>query len=420
MKTTETTTPPEAIEEIKTLTDLVVDLLRSGEQFTDLHVESDQPAMLRRSVNDWSELKDARGKPIVVKHAAIKEFLDGVFAQQDGAEADIAVDGAWRYRLNDAGSLHPAVTQNYEDLDGSVASVRMRCTVQKQMMGQSIGVVLRPLREIPKSVDSLGLPIQAGQLLQSASSGLIVITGPTGSGKSTTLAAMINEINERRRANILTIEDPVEFVHERKLSIINQRELGVDVNTYESGVRDALRFVPDVILIGEIRDAQTMLAAVRAAESGHLVLTTMHAPTAGTAIRKMLAYFDNSQADGLALSACLIGVIAQALIRGKDGKKIHLAYEVLNCRDTKVMEAVAGGVTDASGKQFATLDASIRQGSMGNATIPMIRSLKELVSNGSVDKRLAANVAWHPDEKSELLRMDDSQQDRRANTGRSV
>lgn len=411
---------PSVIEEDKPLSDLVVDLLRSGEQFTDLHLESDQRAMLRRSVNDWTELKDVCGEPIVVKHAAIKEFLDGVFAQQDCAEADIATGGEWRYRLNEAGSLHPAVTFNYEDRDGSVASVRMRCTVQKQMMGQSIGVVLRPLREIPKSVDALGLPIQAGQLLQSASSGLIVITGPTGSGKSTTLAAMLNEINEKRRANILTIEDPVEFVHERKLSIINQRELGVDVNTYESGVRDALRFVPDVILIGEIRDAQTMLAAVRAAESGHLVFTTMHAPTAGTSIRKMLAYFDNSQADGLALSACLIGVIAQALIRGKDGKKLHLAYEVLNCRDPKVMQAVAGGVTDSSGKQFAELDASIRQGSMGNATIPMIRSLRELVSNGSVDQRLAANVAWHPDEKSELLRMDDSQQDRRAHTGRSV
>ena len=273
-------------------------------------------------------------------------------------------------------------------------------------MGEAIGLVLRPLRSIPKDLQTLGLPIQSSTMLKSATSGLIVVTGPTGSGKSTTLAAMVNEINVTKRANILTIEDPVEFVHERVKSIINQRELGIDVASYEAGVKDALRFVPDVILLGEIRDAATMQAALRAAESGHLVLTTTHAPNTTSAIRKMFSYLDNGQADTQALAASLVGVIAQALVRdiSSPGKN-HLAYETLNCRDPGVSDVLTASAADSTGQKMIQLETKIRTGQIESAAVPMIHSLRDLVKRGLVERRVAAAVVAHADDKSELLKM---------------
>lgn len=397
----ETANEPAMDAEENPLSRLAISLLRDGTPFTDIHVASDLPAMIRRSTADWSVARDSLGNPVVIKDKAIREFLSGVYGEPTEQESRGQVP-QWCDALAAAGSLHPATTLCESD-GTSIASWRVRCTVQMQMMGEAIGLVLRPLPPIPESVESLGLPIQVSQLLHNSSSGLIVVSGPTGSGKSTTLAAMINEINTDRCANILTIEDPVEFIHDRKRSIVNQRELGVDVMSYEAGVRDALRFVPDVILIGEIRDAATMRAAVRAGESGHLVLSTMHAATAVTAIQKMLAYSENSLAESRALASCLVGVVAQALIRDIDGQRNHLAYEVLSCRHPKVMDTIAASASDTTGRPFAELETLIREGQLGNATIPMFSSLESLVLAGSVDPRVAANVAWHQSDKATLL-----------------
>jgi pilus retraction protein PilT len=385
-----------------TLFDYALDLLTGSEKFTDLHVESGKPAMLRRSAGQWVEACDAAGKPIVVRHERIVEFLNGVFTSGDAAAG---AETRWKRELHERGSLHPAVNLSRATAAGDgIISCRVRCTVQKQMMGESIGLVMRPLRSIPKSVESLELPVQVSGMLKSATRGLIVVTGPTGSGKSTTLAAFINEINESKRANILTIEDPVEFVHERIQSIINQRELGIDVSSYEAGVRDALRFVPDVIQIGEIRDAETMLAALRAAISGHLVLTTMHAPTTVDAIRKMIAYLGNSQADAQSLASCLVGVIAQALVPGGEGKGMnHLAFEVLSCRDPKVSDVVGGSVGDTTGQKMTGLENQVRTGELEGIAQPMMTRLMELVERGLVDARSAAAVALHPEDKKKLL-----------------
>ena len=389
------------------LGDLALDLLTSPKKFTDLHFESGKPAMLRLSAGEWIEALGADEQPIVIEHAQIIEFLNGVFGgPEDAAEGAKPAVAPWKRELHDRGSLHPAINLSRAALVGAgFVTCRVRCTVQKQMMGESIGLVLRPLREIPKSIEALGLPIQLSGLLRTATSGLVVVTGPTGSGKSTTLAAMVNAVNQAKRANILTIEDPVEFVHERAKSIINQRELGIDVASYEAGVRDALRFVPDVILIGEIRDSATMRAALRAAESGHLVLTTTHAPTSVAAIRKMIAYLDNSQADVQALASCLVCVIAQALIRDTEGTGTnHLAFETLNCKEGKVASVLAGSVADLSGAKMTDLEEQVRSGRLEGAALPMIDSLRKLVQAGHVEARSAAAVAVHADDKAELLK----------------
>jgi pilus retraction protein PilT len=384
-----------------TLANVALDLLSGEERFTDLHIESDQPAMLRRSARQWTPALNAAGDPIVVSHARILEFLDGVFM----SEADTSGSSdKWKRELHQKGSLHPAVNLTRATPGGSFVSCRVRCTVQKQLMGEAIGLVMRPLRAIPASAASLGLPVQVSGMLATSARGLIVVTGPTGSGKSTTLAAFINEINESTHANILTIEDPVEFVHDRVKSIINQRELGIDVSSYEAGVRDALRFVPDVIQIGEIRDAETMMAALRAGVSGHLVLTTMHAPTAVDAIRKMIAYLGNSQADTQSLASCLVGVIAQALVPGLDPKgPNHLAFEVLSCRDPVVADVVGGSGGDVSGARMNGLENKVRTGELGGIAQPMMTRLLDLVDKGLVDPRVAATVAVHPDDKKKLL-----------------
>lgn len=387
------------------LGNLALDLLSGSKRFTDLHVESGKAAMLRLSAGQWVEATDTSDRPIVVDHAMIIEFLDGVFGGGETAFETPPAIPAWKKNLHEQGSLHPAINLSREEA-GSYTTCRVRCTVQKQMMGEAIGLVLRPLREIPASIEGLGLPVQVSGLLNTAASGLLVVTGPTGSGKSTTLAAMVNEINVARRANILTIEDPVEFVHERVKSIINQRELGIDVASYEAGVRDALRFVPDVILIGEIRDAPTMRAALRAAESGHLVLTTTHAPTSVAAIRKMIAYLDNSQADVQALASCLVGVIAQALVKDTGGTGANfLAFEVLNCTNAKVVEIVSGSAADLSGKRMTELENMVRSGQLEAAALPMMGSLRKLVENGQIDPKSAASVAMHPDDKAELRKL---------------
>ena len=403
------------------LGELALDLFTGKKKFTDLHIESGKPAMLRLSAGQWIEALDEEDRPMVIEHDAITEFLNGVFSDEHPSGGAAGGVKRWKHNLHENGALHPAVNLSRATSAGEFVTCRVRCTVQKQMMGESIGLVLRPLRDIPTSIESLGLPIQVSAMLRSADRGLIVVTGPTGSGKSTTLAAIVNDVNKSKRANILTIEDPVEFVHERDKSIINQRELGIDVSSYEEGVRDALRFVPDVILIGEIRDAPTMRAALRAAESGHLVLTTTHASTTVAAIRKMIAYLDNSQSDVQALASCLVGVIAQALVRdtGSTGSNF-LAYEVLNCRDSQVADVVGASASDITGQKMTMLEDKVRTGELQAVALPMIDSLRKLVQAGSVDAASAASVAVHADDKSELFKIAQARSKGGASWGRST
>lgn len=388
----------------KKLSETIVELLASGEPFTDIHIESNMQVMLRQSAYKWVPAMH-QDQPILVSHEQIKEFLNGVFAgSEDSAKRKDAMQ--WRINLNAQGSLHPALNLSTL-IDNVPKTFRVRCTVQKQMMGEAIGIMIRPLPEVPGSIEKVGLPYQVERLLKSAYRGMIIVTGPTGAGKSTSLAAMLSELNDTRDGNILTIEDPVEFVHDRKRCIINQREVGIDVNSFADGVRDSQRFVPDMMMIGEIRDADTMKAAVRAAESGQLVLTSMHAPTTFAAIRKMLAYLSDSQADMQTLPYLLLGVVAQALVRDKSGSgRNYLASEFLDCRDPRVVQAIVEcGASDGSQQKLAALEKQLLAGELGTIGLPMLAALKEMVEKNQVDAQSAAAAVTTSEEKKQLMQL---------------
>jgi pilus retraction protein PilT len=381
------------------LSEIILDMVEHQGEWSDIHLEAGQPLMLRRGANEWEPGCDGDGKPILVSMSQMHALLNAMY--EEGEETSVLFDKEgksktpeWELQLKREMSLHPA---HYLAREPNVIA-RLRCSVQRQGMGDGLAIVLRLLRDVPKDMAELGLPPQIRKLT-TAPSGLILVTGPTGSGKSTTIAAMIDHINSTRRANIVLIEDPVEFVHERKLSIINQREVGVDVASYAAGVRDALRFVPDVIVIGEIRDAETAAAALRAGESGHLVLATMHAPTACAAIRTMRNLL-KSPTDGIALSNALRGVVAQALLRGAEGTKHrHLAYEVLHCLEPSVRESIA----DADPAALDKTERALREGELGGESIPMQRILLELVKTNKVLPRIAATAAHDEALRKELL-----------------
>jgi twitching motility protein PilT len=194
----------------------------------------------------------------------------------------------------------------------------------------TIGIACRLIpKEIPR-IQSLGLPPIVAELCNRRQ-GLILVTGPTGSGKSTTLAAMIDKINQERAEHILTIEDPIEFLHRHNHSLVNQREVGSDTMSYASGLRAALREDPDVILIGEMRDLETTAAAISAAETGHLVLATLHTPGAAQTINRILDIFPPYQQQQIRTQLALVlqAVVYQQLLRRTDGKGRAAAAEVL-------------------------------------------------------------------------------------------
>ena len=198
---------------------------------------------------------------------------------------------------------------------------RFRVNVFKQR-GEVSMVIRHIITKIP-SLDSLGLPPVLKDLI-GRRRGLILVVGATGSGKSTTLAAMIDHRNETEAGHILTLEDPIEFIHNHKKSVVDQREIGIDTKSFDAGLKNAMRQAPDVILIGEIRDADTMKHAITYSETGHLCLATLHAKNANQALERILSFFppDGRPAIMLGLSLNLIGIISQRLVPGTQTKRV--------------------------------------------------------------------------------------------------
>jgi twitching motility protein PilT len=193
-----------------------------------------------------------------------------------------------------------------------------------------IGIVLRRVLPNVASIEDLGLP-NVVRTLANEARGMILVTGPTGSGKTTTLASMIEHINETRACNIVAIEDPIEYVHSDRLSIINQREIGTDTTDYLQAMRRVLRQDPDVILIGEMRDPETVWAALSAAETGHLVLSTLHTTNATETVNRIVDFFPPFQQHQirLTLASCLKGVVCQRLLEKADEMGRVPAVEVM-------------------------------------------------------------------------------------------
>ncbi len=192
-----------------------------------------------------------------------------------------------------------------------------------------VSMVIRHIKNVIPSIESLGLPPIVKDLVMRPR-GLILIVGATGSGKSTTLAAMIDHRNENETGHILTLEDPIEFIHNHKKSVVDQREIGIDTLSFDNGLKNAMRQAPNVILIGEIRDMDTMKHAVAYSETGHLCLATLHANNANQAIERILSFFppDGRQSIMLALALNLIGIVSQRLVPGTQTKRVA-AIEVL-------------------------------------------------------------------------------------------
>lgn len=205
---------------------------------------------------------------------------------------------------------------------------RFRCNVFQQR--GTIGMVLRVIPVGIRTADELGLP-PVLQKIASEERGLILVTGTTGSGKSTTLAAMIDHINRTRATNIITIEDPIEYLHRDNQSIVSQREVGADTKTFAAALRSALRQDPDVILVGEMRDMETIETALHAAETGHLVFSTLHTVDATETINRIISVFPPHQQKQIRiqLASVLKSAIAQRLIPTSDGTGRVPAVEVL-------------------------------------------------------------------------------------------
>jgi pilus retraction protein PilT len=231
------------------------------------------------------------------------------------------------------------------DLAYSASGVgRFRVNIYRQR--GSIAVVARRVRQDVPTLSELHLPTVLSDLAM-APRGLILVTGPAGSGKSTTLAAMIDRRNEASRAHIVTIEDPIEFLHADKMGIVSQREVSTDTPGFHEALRAALRQTPDVLLIGEMRDRESAEAALYFAETGHLVLSTLHSLNAAQAMERMLAFFPPDQAQEVfhRLSLTIAGIIAQRLIPRSEGTGRVAALEILTATP-RIRELVKRGDID--------------------------------------------------------------------------
>ena len=206
---------------------------------------------------------------------------------------------------------------------------RFRVNIFKQR--GEVSMVVRYISAIIPSIDELNLPTILQELVVEPN-GLILVVGATGSGKSTTLASMISHRNHHKTGHILTIEDPIEYIHQHHQSIVNQREIGLDTHSYEDALKRAMREAPDVIMIGEIRDRETMQQAIAYSETGHLCLSTLHASNANQTMERIVNFFPESSYRQLCmdLSMNLRAVISQRLIVGKDGKRIPAIEILLN------------------------------------------------------------------------------------------
>jgi twitching motility protein PilU len=230
----------------------------------------------------------------------------------------------------------------------------------------SLGMVLRNVKSTVPTLEELGVPEVLKDLIMHKR-GMLLMVGATGSGKSTTLAAMINHRNENKTGHILTIEDPIEFIHPNKRSIINQREVGQDSHSYENALKSSLREAPDVILIGEIRKRDTMEATIQLANTGHLSISTLHANNAYQALQRIVNLYPDELRDQLYmdLSLTLRAIVSQRLVRRKDGKRCaaieimmntpYVADLILKKRIDEVKEAM----NQSSDKGMLTFDTSL-------------------------------------------------------------
>ncbi|MFQ6349909.1 type IV pilus twitching motility protein PilT [Pseudomonas sp. R11F] len=261
---------------------------------------------------------------------------------------------------------------------------RFRANVFRHDRG--MGAVFRTIAQV-RSLESLGLG-EVFQRIAQLPRGLVLVTGPTGSGKSTTLAAMIDHLNQHRRQHILTLEDPIEFIHKPKSALINQRQVHRDTHSFSAALRSALREDPDVILVGELRDLETIRLALTAAETGHLVLGTLHTASAAKTVDRLVDVFPAGEKAMVRsmLSESLQAVVSQALVKKIGGGRVA-AHEIM-----LGTLAIRNLIREDKGAQLVS--AIQTGGALGMKTLDM--SLKALVNEGLVSREAARELARVP------------------------
>lgn len=298
-----------AAVDIRALLDFVVD-----EGASDLHLRVGVPPAVRiRGEIEHLETEDLTA-------ADVEELAYAITSEENikKLQADGTVDFGFSFGDTISSSGAPV----------NEIKARFRASVFKEKAG--LAVVLRQIPNFLFNMEDLGLPKQIEDLIRRPR-GLILVTGPTGSGKSTTLASMINALNQSEQAHIITIEEPIEFYHYHRMSIVTQREVGVHVPSFSEALRRSLRQDPDIILVGELRDLDTISAAISAAETGHMVFGTLHTTGAAETIDRIIDAFPTNQQEQIRiqLASTIVCVISQVLLKRCDKPGRIAAYEVM-------------------------------------------------------------------------------------------
>lgn len=335
---------------------------------SDLHVKAN--SIIRKRVNgELYPVENARFISTAEGLTLAKELLRGRFDELVNKKS---VD--FTYKLNE--------------------NFRFRANIFFQMDGVSAVFRVIPTKIPP--LESLGLPESVKNLCDHVHRGMILVTGPTGSGKSTTLASMIDYINNCRKSHIITIEDPIEFIHEDRGCVINQRSVGQDTPDFASALRAALREDPDIILVGEIRDLETLTIALMAAETGHLVLATLHTKDAQETINRILGMFKGPELEHAKMTCADViqGVISQRLCRRKDGGRVA-AVEIM-LQSPRIKQLILKSRQDEIGQ------AIVESGeSSGMQTFD--RDLLRLFSEGVITKENALMASSKPNDLAILI-----------------
>jgi twitching motility protein PilT len=326
-----------------------------------------------------SDLHISVGQPPVIRHHGRLRRLDTKVLDADdttGLMKSITPDRC-QQELQEKGGADFAI--EYKD------GVRFRVAIFKQK--GSIGMVLRRIPSKFLTFEEIGMP-EAIKRLITRPRGLLLVTGPTGSGKTTSLASMMNFLNDNYDRHMITLEDPIEYFHMHKKCTVNQREIGVDVPDFKEGIRRALRMDPDIILVGEMRDLETIHAAIEAAETGHVVFATLHTNGAASTVNRIIDVFPKDQQDQIRtqLSVALIGVLSQTLIpRRPDG--LVAAYEMM-----VVTPAIANLIRE---NKTYRIDSAIQTGARDGMFL-MDESLFRLWRNNQVEKEEALAKSSKP------------------------
>jgi twitching motility protein PilT len=357
-------------------------------------------------------------RPVIPSH--IDELL-GPLLQMNGSDLHLSAGAPPKVRVHGAlqalpnfaqletdtirrlvyGILTEAQIRNFEEdleLDTAYAipgASRFRMNVFRQR--GSVGAVLRAIPFAIPDFDNLGLPPSVKRFAE-LPRGLVLVTGPTGSGKSTTLASLLDIVNRTKPVHIISCEDPIEFVHTHRMATVNQREVGQDTHSFAEALKRALREDPDVILVGEMRDLETIHMALTAAETGHLVLGTLHTQSASQTVDRIIDVFPHEQQGQVRtmLASSLQAVVTQQLVATADGRGRAVAAEVL-----VVTPAVRNLVREAKGHQLPTQMQSGAQYGM----VTMDQSLAQLVRNGRISLDTALERASNPEDLRNLLKV---------------